>query len=660
MKSVITLTFLFSVAALAATTPFKGEQAVVSSTFIYEQEAVSFPSSHASTIAETDEGVVAAWFGGPYERHPNVGIWFSRLVKGEWTPPVEVADGVQHTGLRYPTWNPVLFNYGDELFLFYKEGPSPQDWWGQLIISTDNGRTWSRRTRLPNEILGPIKNKPELLPNGELICPTSSEHDGWQVYMEITSDRGKTWERTAPINDGHEVAAIQPSILMHPDGKLQILCRSKNQRILSAWSDDNGRSWSQLEPINLPNPNSGTDAVTLQDGQHVLVYNHVDPDSEWGNRNILNVAISSNGVDWQEVALLEDDPDPDGEYSYPAVIQTSDGMVHITYTWNRKQIKHVVLDPAKFEPRSVSPLLDTTSNPVHPTNAEKLGYPKGTKVLLLHMDDLGMSPEANDAGKFYIENDYILSGAVMMPCQDAAPFIEWVKNVPQADIGVHLTLTSEWNTWRWSPLSKPEEIPGLIDPEGKMWRSVQEVVMNATPREVETEIRAQIDRMISLGLKPTHIDTHMGTLYGSPEYLKVFLTVAEEYKIPANAIDLSNPMIAEFYREQGYPVTDEVIGMLNAYSLPQLDNFGSVPSGDTYEAVKHNFFQYVHSLEPGITEIIFHPALESENMKTITGSWQQRSWEAQLFADPDVIRFFKENNIIITTWKEVMERFEAR
>ena len=138
----------------------------------------------------------------------------------EWTPPVEVADGVQHTGLRYPTWNPVLFNYGDELFLFYKEGPSPQDWWGQLIISTDNGRTWSRRTRLPNEILGPIKNKPELLPNGELICPTSSEHDGWQVYMEFTSD-GKTWEAPRPLTMGTG-GSHQPSILMHPTAS----CRS--------------------------------------------------------------------------------------------------------------------------------------------------------------------------------------------------------------------------------------------------------------------------------------------------------------------------------------------------------------------------------------------------------------------------------------------------
>jgi predicted neuraminidase len=203
--------------------------------------------------------------------------------------------------------------------------------------------------RLPEEIFGPIKNKPEMLSNGELICPTSTEHSGWQVRMEFTSDRGKTWERTEPINDGTEIAAIQPSILKHPGGKLQILCRSKNKRILSAWSSDNGRTWSKLEPIDLPNPNSGTDAVTLKDGRHVLVYNNVDPDEVWGNRNILNVAVSTDGLNWQAAVLLENDPDPDGEYSYPAVIQAADGMVHVTYTWNRKLIKHVVLDPTKFE-----------------------------------------------------------------------------------------------------------------------------------------------------------------------------------------------------------------------------------------------------------------------------------------------------------------------
>ena len=349
MRTIIAALFMISTVSLFANNPFTGNKAIVKSEFVYKAEDVPFPSCHASTITPTREGMVAAWFGGTHEKHPDVGIWVSRFSGDKWSVPVEAANGVQHAGLRYPTWNPVLFDYGDELFLFYKDGPTPSTWWGQLIISADNGRSWSRRMRLPEEIYGPIKNKPELLDGNLLICPTSTEHDGWQVHMEFTSDRGLTWERTDPINDGKEVAAIQPSILKHKDGRLQILCRSKNKKILSAWSGDKGRTWSKLEPIDLPNPNSGTDAVTLSDGRHLLVYNHIDPDQVWGNRNVLNVAVSDDGINWQAAVLLENDPDPDGEYSYPAVVQDSDGKVHITYTWNRKLIKHVVLDPSRFE-----------------------------------------------------------------------------------------------------------------------------------------------------------------------------------------------------------------------------------------------------------------------------------------------------------------------
>lgn len=248
----------------------------------------------------------------------------------------------------------------------------------------------------------------------------------------------------------------------------------------------------------------------------------------------------------------------------------------------------------------------------------------------------------------------------MMPCEHAVPFVEWAKKEPGADVGVHLTLTSEWKTWRWSTLVNPGEVPGLIDSDGKMWHSVEQVVMNAEPEEVEKELRAQIEKMLSLGYHPTHIDTHMGTLYGSPEFLKVFLRVAEEYKIPANAIDLSNPKVAGFYKAEGYPVTPEVVDMLNNYKLPRLDNFGSVPKGKSYQEVKDNFMELVNSLEPGITEIIFHPSFETENMKTITGSWQQRAWEADMFADEEIKQFFADNDIIHTTWREIMERFNRK
>jgi predicted neuraminidase len=339
--------------AVTAQKPFTGESAIAKSEYIYKAEDVRFPSCHASTIEKTANGLIAAWFGGTAEKDPDVGIWVSRFENGKWTIPVEVANGVQHKTLRYPTWNPVLFNYGDEIILFYKEGPSPSTWWGEYVTSADNGKTWSRPVRLPEGIAGPIKNKPELLSNGELICPTSSEDNGWRVHMEFTPDRGLTWERTEAMNDGKKLSAIQPSILKHPGGKLQILCRSKNKYILSAWSTDNGKSWSNLEPIDLPNPNSGTDAVTLKDGRHVLVYNHIKPGETWGDRNILNMAVSDDGITWKAAILLENDSDKDGEYSYPAVIQTADGMIHITYTWNRKLIKHVVVDPAKLTTKPI-------------------------------------------------------------------------------------------------------------------------------------------------------------------------------------------------------------------------------------------------------------------------------------------------------------------
>jgi len=319
--------------------------------WIYEQ--APFPECHASTLAETGQGIVAAWFGGTRERNPDVGIWVSHRKGDRWTPPVEAATGLPAEsgarggrGKRLPCWNPVLYQIPDgDLLLFYKVGPSPSTWWGMLKRSADGGQTWSAAERLPDGIVGPVKNKPELLPSGVLLCPASLEDPNWQVHFEKTTDWGKTWIRTKPINDGVTDGAIQPSILIHPDGKLQALCRSqKSGFILQTWSDDGGNTWSPLQPTTLPNPNSGTDAVTLADGRHVMVYNPASPTpGKWGGpRTPLYAAISPDGDRWTTLAVLENEP---GEYSYPAVIQTADGLVHITYTWKRQRIRHVVIDP---------------------------------------------------------------------------------------------------------------------------------------------------------------------------------------------------------------------------------------------------------------------------------------------------------------------------
>jgi len=325
-------------------TPAAAQPVLLKSEFIFE--AAPFPQCHASTIAEGEVGLIAAWFGGKREKSPDVGIWLSRFEAGHWTAPLEVANGVQSPTNRFPCWNPVLFQPKQgPLLLFYKVGPSPSTWWGLMMTSEDGGKSWSEPRRLPDGILGPIKNKPVQLAGGEILCPSSTENNGWRVHFERTKDLGQTWDVIGPVNNGKEIGAIQPAILIHSNQRLQVLGRTQQGRIFEIWSEDEGKSWGKMTLTSLPNPNSGIDAVTLRDGRHLLVYNHVRT-----SRSPLNVALSSDGKAWQAAVALENER---GEYSYPAVIQTSDGLVHITYTWKRERVKHAVLDPAKLELRPI-------------------------------------------------------------------------------------------------------------------------------------------------------------------------------------------------------------------------------------------------------------------------------------------------------------------
>lgn len=317
---------------------------ILTAEFIYEH--APFPACHASTIAEAKGRLVAAWFGGTREKDPDVGIWLSRRDKNGWSKVVEVANGLQQDGKRYPCWNPVLFQPGNgPLLLFYKVGPSPSEWWGMLMTSSDGGANWSKPRRLPDGILGPIKNKPVQLWDGSILSGSSTEDAGWRVHMEYTSDLGATWRKSDALNDRTQFGAIQPTILVYRSGEIQILCRSRQGLITQCWSSDNGKTWSPMKTTVLPNPSAGIDAVTLRDGRALLVYNHTR-----NSRSPLNVAISSDGKIWKAALKLEDQS---GEYSYPAVIQTADGLVHVTYTWRRERIKHVVIDPDKLETRDM-------------------------------------------------------------------------------------------------------------------------------------------------------------------------------------------------------------------------------------------------------------------------------------------------------------------
>ena len=324
------------------------DPAILTTEYIYDTGP--YPQIHATTIVETPTGLVTAWFGGTAERNPDVCIWVSRqLPDGKWTEGVETANGVQADGTRHPTWNPVLFQPKDApLMLFYKVGPSPSTWWGELKTSVDGGKTWSAAQKLPKGIFGPIKNKPVQLANGDILCPTSNETDtkpsAWAIYFERTSDLGKTWTRTELLHDGLKIGAIQPSILFLGGDKLQAVGRTKQSKVFQITSDDAGKTWGEILLTDLPNPNSGTDAVTLADGRHLLIYNHTAR-----GRSPLNLAVSKDGKTWEAALSFEDEPKK--EFSYPAIIQTKDGLVHITYTWKRAKVKHVVLDPAKLTTR---------------------------------------------------------------------------------------------------------------------------------------------------------------------------------------------------------------------------------------------------------------------------------------------------------------------
>ena len=305
------------------------------SEFIYER--APFPSCHASTIVETSAGLMAAWFGGSDEGKPDVTIWTARHDGANWLAPVEVATGGQSNGTRFPCWNPVLFQVTNgPLLLFYKVGPTPATWWGLLRKSDDAGKTWGQPDRLPENILGPIRAKPVMIGN-QLWCGSSSEHEGWRVHVEFTRDLGQTWTRTGALNDGKEFGSIQPTVLAWTPEKIQLLGRSRQGRVTECWSRDGGKTFSPMRATALLNPSTGVDSILLKDGGAWLIYNNTPR-----GRTPLSIASSSDGTNWTNVITLEKEA---GEYSYPAMIQTHDGRVHVTYTWKRQRIKHVVLNP---------------------------------------------------------------------------------------------------------------------------------------------------------------------------------------------------------------------------------------------------------------------------------------------------------------------------
>ncbi|WP_419213606.1 sialidase family protein [Maribacter sp. X9] len=317
---------------------------VLKNEFIFDK--APFLQCHAPTIVELKNGkILTSWFAGTHERHTDVGIYTSYLEDDKWSAPKKVADGVQNDSLRYPSWNPVLFeNNKGILFLYYKIGPSPSTWWGMYKTSKDNGEHWSAAKRLPDSILGPIKNKPVQLGDSLIVSPSSVESENgevWKAHIEISKDEGFTWTRSEiPSDPG--VKLIQPTILQLPNDSLKVLMRSNQNGLMESISSDFGKSWSKAKLGEVKNPNSGVDAVTLANGNFLLVYNPTLSGKDWSDgRQKLNLAYSTDGKHWLNLLKLEDEDK--GEFSYPAIIQDKAGLVHIVYTYNREKIKYVVI-----------------------------------------------------------------------------------------------------------------------------------------------------------------------------------------------------------------------------------------------------------------------------------------------------------------------------
>lgn len=302
---------------------------------------------------------------------------------------------------------------------------------------------------------------------------------------------------------------------------------------------------------------------------------------------------------------------------------------------------------------------DAKLDVLNETASVRLGWPADAKVLMIHADDIGMCNAANEAAKIGLADGRITSCSVMMPCPWAYDFIQWVrKDQDKYDIGLHITLTSEWKAYKWRPILTPYKVPSLCDKNGFFYPDVLQVALRAKPEEVEAEIRAQVQRALDWGLKPTHLDTHMGTVFARPDFIKAFMKVAREFGITPFLIEPTTNLV-EMAKERGMPLTPEIIKLFKDYPSAKLDYFTypEKPKGDrSYEARKANLVKQLRELKPGITCMIIHPSIMSPELKAITGSAETRAWELAVFDDPDIRKLIKDEGIILVTWREMAKR----
>ena len=286
------------------------------------------------------------------------------------------------------------------------------------------------------------------------------------------------------------------------------------------------------------------------------------------------------------------------------------------------------------------------------TTAQQLGYGPNDKVLMVHADDIGMSHSVNLATMEALKHGMVTSASIMVPCPWMPEIAAYAREHTDVDFGLHLTLTSEWKYYRWRPVAPPDKVKGLLDPEGYMWRSEVDTAKHATPQEIETEIRAQVERARQFGIKPTHLDTHMGTLYARQDFFDVYTKLGKEYGIPVMVMRVTPESLA-YAKASNIPVGETALRKVEADGFVLLDYLVTGVNGKTFAERKQAYHELLRNLKPGVTMLIVHLGLDNDELKGITGSWQQRHADFLSFTDPDTKKLMAELGIKTTTWREL-------
>jgi predicted glycoside hydrolase/deacetylase ChbG (UPF0249 family) len=290
-----------------------------------------------------------------------------------------------------------------------------------------------------------------------------------------------------------------------------------------------------------------------------------------------------------------------------------------------------------------------------PTYAERLGWEPGARVVMFHCDDAGMSHASNLGAIESLEKGVVTSVSIMMPCPWVPEIVNYMKEHPQVDAGLHLTMNSEWNLYRWGPVAGKPAVPGLCDPDGYLWHPTQETAKHATPDEVEREIRAQIEKAEAMGLHPTHIDTHMGALAVRPEFFDRYLKVGIEKHMAVLAIG-GHRSFARVENPQAMKSIEERIKKVWDAGLPVIDDLHTA-SYDWKEGSKSaRFIEMLKSLKPGVTMVIVHCSRPTDDFPLITSSSNLRLEDLKAMLDPDLRKTIQEQGIFLTNWRDLTER----